>query len=208
VEGTEQAAPAGTSSVTGALALTVLTLFAYYYYYLYRSLRRFEEAAPGPPEPSEVRRVRWAVTSGIALQMVAVLVLLAPVAPLLTDPSSQDALWKGIAEGRLAVPAGMGEAASLAELFNWGGWILFWAPPFVLLARALRAYGQPDGVAGFAVVLIGLRILTGLAGLIGWGSSDSTVWALDGLLDVSFVGCFVAATNAVWIARATARAVP
>ncbi len=193
---------ARTSPVGGVIALTVVTLTAYFYFYLYRSLTRFEEDASSEAVRVEVRRTRRFVTAGLLLQFVAVMVLLAGVVPILTDPSSQEEIWKAFEQGRIEVPAGLARANAWSQLLTWIGWIALWAPVFAFLAGALRAEGEPIGSAGFGGVLVGFRVAVGVGGLVGLGGLASAVSYLDAIFYLVLVGCCVSAANDVWVARA------
>lgn len=193
---------AGTSSVGGVIVLTLITLTAYFYFYLYRSLGRFETEARSDEERAAARRTRNFVTAGLVLQFLAVLSLLAGIAPLLTDPGHYQAFWTGLEQMRLNLPTELTRADTASELINWAGWVVFWAPIFLFFSAALRAEGEPAGVAGIANVLVGFRILVGLCALVGLDGVAHAMSSFDPILYLVLVGCVVASANAVWIARA------
>lgn len=195
---------AGTSSVAGTIFLTLITLGVYFYFHLYRSLRRFEADAPSEAGKADARRVRWCVSAGIFVQFVALLVLLGALVPVLSDPAGSESFWNGLSEGRVVVPPGLERADQIAQLANWAGWLLFWAPLFAFLAAGLRELGEPTGSAGFGGVFIGVRLVLGLGGLVGLSGMATAGSAVDSILFLVLVGCSVSAANAVWIARARA----
>lgn len=192
----------GTSSVGGVMVLTLITFTAYFYFYLYRTLHRFESEAKSDEARAEARRARWCVTAGLVLQSVAVLFLVAGIAPLLMDPGTHEAFWKGLEQGRIDVPPELLRADTLSQFLNWSGWAVFWAPLFVFFLQALRAEGEPAGVAGIAGVIVAFRVVVGALGLLGLASVASAVSSADAILYLVLVACCVAAANAVWIARA------
>lgn len=195
---------AGTSSVGRVVFLTVLTLGVYFYFHLYRSLRRFEEDALSDEGKADASRVRWCVSGGIFVQFVALLLVLGAVVPILSDPAGSEAFWNGLSDGRIVVPPELERADQLSQLVNWGGWLLFWAPLFAFLGAGLREQREPTGSAGFAGVFIGIRLVLGLAGLVGSSGMATAGSALDSILFLVLAGCSVSAANGIWIARARA----
>ncbi len=191
---------AHTRSVAAVIVLALVSLSAYFYWYLYGVLGRLDETAPGAPERRAVRATRWCVTAGLGIQFVAVLALLAGVAPVLTDPEGHVAFWNALEQGRLVLPSEPPRANALSTLLNWGGWVVFWGPLFAFLAR-MQAEREPTGAASFALVLIGFRLLVGLLDTAGPPLLAASVGPLDAIVYLVLVGCCVSATNAILLAR-------
>ncbi|MDG2305919.1 MAG: hypothetical protein P8R42_14985 [Candidatus Binatia bacterium] len=140
------------------------------------------------------------MSSGIFLQLVALLLLLGAAVPVLSDPTLIDVLLNGLGEGRVVLPPALERADQFSQLLNWAGWLLFWGPLFAFLGASLREKGEPAGSAGFAGVFIGVRLVLGLAGLVGLTGMATVGSALDSILFLVLAGCSVSAVNAIWIA--------
>lgn len=181
--------------MAGVLVLTVVTLSVYFYFYLYGWLHRLAERTEAPPARAAVLRARTWITVGLGLQFVAFLIPLLALFPVLSNPDDVDALVRGLSDAQLALPAGPAAAMSAATLGNWAGWIVFWVSLLWFLVGRLADAGLPAGAAGFARVLVGFRVLAGLAGLLGAGAVAGAVESLDVVLFLVLVGCAASAVE-------------